>query len=203
MANLITLASGLSVTLAVTEGQTIVLNNGISDVARLSIATGAGAGRVVTASHNGRRVYGPFAVGSVTVSAISGSVAYELSGDVVSQLDDDYQPLTGLETGTVRALVSGVWILNGASAGQDSGWLSLIGGGFRLSYALDSGTASTTFSVDISADGSTSLGQAFTGTWASSTAYEDTGQRLVSNVAAKFFRFNVLSGGPLSVQRLA
>lgn len=100
-------------------------------------------------------------------------------------------------------LVSGDWILEGAVAGRDSGWLPLIGGGFRLAYALDSGTTSTTFSVDISADGVASLAQAFTGSWASSTLYEDTGERLVSNVNAKYFRFNVLSGGPLSVKRLA
>ena len=97
--------------------------------------------------------------------------------------------------------VSGAVILSGATAGQDSGWQPLTGGAFRLAYALDSGSTTTTFSVDISADGVTSLGQAFTGTWASSSQWEDTQRREVSNVTAKFFRFNVLSGGPLSVIR--
>lgn len=110
---------------------------------------------------------------------------------------------TGGVPAAVQALVSGAWILDGASAGQSTAWLPLIGGGFRLAYALDSGTTTTGFSVDISADGVTSLGQAFTGSWASSTVFEDTGQRLVSNVNATHFRFNVLSGGPLSVKRLA
>jgi hypothetical protein len=105
MANLTTLASGSSVTVSVTEQQFIVLNNGRSDVARLTIATGANAGRVVTAQHNGRRVYGPFGVGTVTLAAISGDVSYEVSGDATSQLDDDRQPLTGPENAAARALV--------------------------------------------------------------------------------------------------
>lgn len=98
---------------------------------------------------------------------------------------------------------AGVFILNGAVAGQDSGWLPLSGSKVRFAYALDSGSTTTTFSVDISSDGSTSLGQAFSGTWASSTQWEDTLERPISNVAATHFRFNVLTGGPLSVKRLA
>lgn len=95
--------------------------------------------------------------------------------------------------------VSAPWILAGATAGQGSGWIPYVAG-MRLAYALDSGTTSTGFSVDISADGSTSLGQAFTGTYASSTAYETTPPIWLSNQAARFIRFNVLSGGPLSVR---
>lgn len=111
--------------------------------------------------------------------------------------------LSASQVAALRSLVSGAWILNGATAGQDSGWLPLMGGGFRLAYALDSGSVTTTFAVDISGDGITSLAQAFTGTWASSTSWEDTGQRWVSNINAKFFRFSVLAGGPLSVRRIS
>jgi parallel beta-helix repeat protein len=110
MANLSTLAAGSSITLTVTDQQSIVLNNGRSDVARLTITTGPGAGTVVTASHNGRRVYGPFGAGTVTIAAVSGDVRYELSGDTVSPLDDDGQPLTPTENQSVRALVSGAGI---------------------------------------------------------------------------------------------
>jgi hypothetical protein len=106
MANLLTLAAGSSITLTVTDQQSIVLNNGRSDVARLQIATGPGAGRVVTAFHNGRREYGPFGAGTITISAVSGELRYELSGDGVSPLDDDGQPLTPTENQSVRALVS-------------------------------------------------------------------------------------------------
>jgi hypothetical protein len=103
--------------------------------------------------------------------------------------------------GRVLSLVSGAGtpILNAATAGQDSGWITYYPG-MRLAYALDSGSTATTFSVDISADGSTSLGQAFTGTWASTTA-EISPPIWLSNPAARFIRFNVLTGGPLSVVR--
>ena len=106
--------------------------------------------------------------------------------------------MTPAQTAATQALVSAPWILNGASAGQDSGWIGYVPG-MRLAYALDTGTTATTFSVDISSDGSTSLGQAFTGTYASSSAYEITPPIWLSNQAARFIRFNVRTGGPLSV----
>ncbi len=104
MANLLTLASGSSVVLTVTDGQTIVVNNAPTDRARLEITTGRGAGTVVTANHNGRRIYGPFSAGTITLAAISGAVRYELSGDSVSPMDDDAQPLTAIENQSVRTL---------------------------------------------------------------------------------------------------
>jgi hypothetical protein len=107
MANLSSLASGLSVTLLVTEQQQIVLNNAKTSVARLQIVTGPGAGTVVTASHNGRRVYGPFGAGTIMLFAISGDLRYELSGDSVSPMDDDGQPLIPTENMVVRSLVYG------------------------------------------------------------------------------------------------
>lgn len=116
MANLTTLASGLSVVLTVTEQQSIVLNNGRTDVARLQITTGPGAGSVVTASHNGRRVYGPFGAGTITLSAVSGDVRYELSGDSVSPLKDDSGLLA--EDGSILALSEATPYVNAtASAG--------------------------------------------------------------------------------------
>jgi len=101
----------------------------------------------------------------------------------------------------MQAMVSAPWILNGATAGQDSGWIPYIPG-MRLAYALDSGSTSTNFSVDASAssDGSTLPWQAFTGTWSSSSAYEISPPIYLSNQAARFIRFNVLTGGPLSVR---
>ena len=100
----------------------------------------------------------------------------------------------------VRGVVSGAWILNGATSGQDSGWVPYVGG-MRLAYALDSGTASTTFAVDYSVNGATSDGQAFTGTWASSTVFERTPPLWLSEYEARFIRVTVTSGGPLSVYR--
>lgn len=94
-------------------------------------------------------------------------------------------------------------ILSAASAGQNSGWVPISPNLERLFYQLDSGTTSTQFSVDISADGVNSLGQAFTGTWAASASGEFTPPLMFSNPLAKFYRFNVVAGGPLSVYRNA
>lgn len=94
---------------------------------------------------------------------------------------------------------AGAPVLDAGTAGSSSGWIAYTPG-MRLAYALDSGSASTTFSVDISADGATSIGQAFTGTWASTTA-EISPPIWLTNPQARYIRFNVLSGGPLSVIR--
>lgn len=107
MANLLMVASGSSVVLTVTDQQSVVLNNAPTSKARLEITTGPGAGKVVTADHNGRKVYGPFGAGTVTLSAVSGDCRYEVAGDSTSPLDDDGQPLTSTENQSVRALVSG------------------------------------------------------------------------------------------------
>jgi hypothetical protein len=92
-------------------------------------------------------------------------------------------------------------ILSGASAGTNSGWLPVAAYAERLAYSLDSGTTSTTFSVDFSADGVTSLGQAFTGSYASSSIAEVTPPILFSDIRAKFFRITVNTGGPISFLR--
>jgi len=103
--------------------------------------------------------------------------------------------------GSVGVVAAKAVILNGATAGQDTGWLPVSSSPERFVYQLDSGTTTTTFSVDISADGVTSLGQAFTGTWSSSALAEITFPIMFSHPLAKFFRWNVVSGGPLSVSR--
>lgn len=116
-------------------------------------------------------------------------------------------PLTGAvkglvgPDGRVYGISRGALILSGAVAGSDSGWVPISDAPERFAYQLDSGSTSTAFSVDISADGSTSIGQAFTGTWASSASAEITFPVMYSNPLAKYFRWNVLSGGPLSVSR--
>ncbi len=111
-----------------------------------------------------------------------------------------YDPANGSSSaGGSPVLGAGVPVLDAATAGTSSAWIPYVPG-MRLAYALDSGSTSTNFSVDISADGSTSLGQAFTGTWANTTA-EISPPIWLSNPAARFIRFNVLTGGPLSVIR--
>lgn len=125
-------------------------------------------------------------------------------------------PVTGkdesLDAASVQALVSRDWILNGANVGASSAWVPFAPGQ-RIAYALDSGTTSTTATVDYSFDGGASVaGQAYTISYASSTAFE-VGALLVSayfiglvNAAKQagaftgyFFRVTVTGGGPLSV----
>jgi hypothetical protein len=107
--------------------------------------------------------------------------------------------LTAAQTRATQALVTKDEIVSGASAGTSSLWIPYAAG-MRLAYALDSGTTATTFSLDISVDGTTSLGQAFTGTWASTTA-EITPPIWLTNPNVRFLRFNVLTGGPLTCLR--
>lgn len=125
--------------------------------------------------------------------------------DLVGGVRSKRNPVTGgvglLIDGKAVNVLPRTPILAGASAGADSGWLPMSAAPERFAYQLDSGSTATTFSVDISADGVSSLGQAFTGTYASSTVAEITFPIMFSNPLAKFFRWTVLSGGPLSVSR--
>ena len=89
-------------------------------------------------------------------------------------------------------------VLTDASAGQSSAWFPYVPG-MRLAYALSSGSAATGFTVDIASQPPTSLAQAFTGTWSSSTAYEISPPIYLTNATARFLRFNVVSGGPINV----
>ncbi len=132
MANLTTLSSGSSVTLTVTDQQTIVLNNGLSDKARLQVATGPGAGAVVADNHRGRRVYGPFGAGTVTLSAVSGDVRYELSGDSSSPLADDAANFDNQIASLLAALpVTSTWANRAAlvSAGTTTAFFTDVGVG--------------------------------------------------------------------------
>ena len=145
------------------------------------------------------------------VTDVGGNVSVEYSDDSTAKFNiaDTVTAVTNPLTGGIGILIDGVPVnvspkspvLNGASAGADSGWLPMSAAPERFVYQLDSGTTGTGFAVDISEDGVTSLGQAFTGTWASSTVAEITFPIMFSNPLAKFFRWTVLSGGPLSVSR--
>lgn len=94
-------------------------------------------------------------------------------------------------------------ILAGASAGQNSGWQRISPNPERLLWQLDSGAVNTQFAVDVSADGDNSLGQAFTGSWSSSTVAEFSPPLQFTNPQARYFRVTVISGGPFSVYRNA
>lgn len=135
-----TIAQGGSAVLAVVAGDSITLNSGKSDVARLTITTGDGAGSVVTASHSGRKKYGPFAAGTVTLQAVSGYCTYYVSSDGAS--DDlrtatvvrlDATDLSGLHTAG-RPVAAGVLVASPATGviyGQSdgAGGYEALGGG--------------------------------------------------------------------------
>ena len=113
-----------------------------------------------------------------------------------------------LDIVAAQALVSGARnteILTAANAGTDSGWLP-INGPENLAWQLTSGSTSTNWQIDVSpsADGSSPT-TAYTGTYASSTVIERSPElfNLPASLNARYFRFSVLSGGPISVFRNA
>lgn len=175
---------------ALNPGQ--ILRVTTSGVAEVEILEGGPLGTTtVTASS---REFGPYSVAArLIVESVGGTVTYGLN---------DYVPaLTAQQVGALAAVTGGdKTLLSGASAGASSAWVPYIAG-MRLAWQLDSGTTSTTFSIDISADGVTSLAQAYTGVWASSTVAEISPPLYLTNPLARFIRFNVLTGGPLSVDR--
>jgi hypothetical protein len=122
-------------------------------------------------------------------------------------IDDPQASLSSVrQDPTTGALVRGPFgarelILNAASSGAATAWLPISPNPERLIYQLTTGSTSTGFTVDISANGVTSLGQAFTGTWASSTTAYITGLINFSNPLARYLRVTVTSGGPISMAR--
>lgn len=148
------------------------------------------------------------AVGSPTAMVVTELTAAQLAALTTGQAGVTYEvtdlpgrPQYRWDGGRFVSPASRLPILSGASAGQSTTWLAVSNAPERFAYQLDSGSTATTFSIDISADGVNSLGQAFTGTWARSDLAEITPPIMFSNPLAKFFRWNVVSGGPLSVSR--
>lgn len=124
-----------------------------------------------------------------------------LGGDAGGSVD----PATGSFIGPAGELVPianhSRLVLNGATAGQASAWLPIAAYDERLIYQLTSGSTLTQFAIDVSADGVTSLGQAFTGTWQSSTVARRTRAIAFSHPLARYFRISILAGGPISFAR--
>ncbi len=83
-----TVAAGASEVITVTEGATLLLSSSKTDVARLTITTGPGAGKVVTNSHAGRRRYGPFGAGTVTLEVVVGYCTYYLSTEGANDIEE-------------------------------------------------------------------------------------------------------------------
>lgn len=111
-----TIAAGASATLTVTDGATVTLSSGPNDSARLTIATGPNAGAVVVSQHAGRKRYGPFGVGTLTLQSVSGYCTYYVSTDgaddaerAVTAVTLDSTDLTGLNTAG-KPIAKGVFL---------------------------------------------------------------------------------------------
>lgn len=184
----------VTVTGAGAVSATVVIRGGNSQAAMVTIATINASG---TNSAAGSRAWSDdYQFWEAEVTAISGAGAV-VSVDCVSDVGSG----SGGEPPFAGEALARSSILDAASAGVSTTWLAIAAYPERLAYQLDSGSVNTTFSIDVSADGLTSLGQAFTGSWARSDVAELTPPLMFANPQARFFRFNVLSGGPLSVSR--
>lgn len=73
----IPLPQGSSVSITVTSGQYVEVNNSATSRARISHSTQSG----VISNHAGRRRYGPFDAGTVTITAIVGGLTYDSGAD--------------------------------------------------------------------------------------------------------------------------
>lgn len=195
-----TIAAGSSFTVTMAPGTVL----DVSGNAEITF----GAGRYETLTGEGR--YGPY-LSSVTavikaISAVTFNNYYLTSqSEVAFDSSSTGGKIDGLVNGdgSIIPIVNLKYpILEGASAGTSSDWIPISPFPERLAYALDSGSTTTTFSIDVSADGGvTTLSQAFTGSYASSSVAEVTYPILYSALTATHFRINVLTGGPISFNR--
>ena len=188
-----TLQAGQTVSIQLAEGESYTVTP--SGTAQVSTRGVSGSELSAPRTLTSAQTFGPYTeAGAISIACLSGTVDYTQAGGPVYQ------------STTTGALVGGPFgarelILNAASSGAATAWLPISPNPERLIYQLTTGSVSTGFAVDISADGVSSLGQAFTGTWASSTTAYITGLISYSNPLARYFRVTVTSGGPISMAR--
>lgn len=152
--------------------------------------------------------FGPYGVlTTVTITAVGADISYRQYSSLAdgkAELTEDGDKINGATNpdGTTKYIGNPKEeMLVGASVGDSSSWLPVATYPERWTYKLDSGSTSTTFSIDFSADGLTSLGQAFTGSYSSSSVAEITPPILFTDVRALFFKITVNSGGPITFAR--
>jgi hypothetical protein len=188
--------AGLSANVYIPVGQILTVKCLGSATSTLTVRNSSGGAvqlDIASSALNGS--YGPYGQDTAAdMDATGGQVDYSV-GTASAQ-----GALNSAQLASVSARSS---ILSGASAGADSGWLLIGPHAERLLYQLDTGTTTTGFTVDISIDGVTSLGQAWTGTYNSSTVAEFSPPMWFTNPLAKYFRVTVTSGGPISFARCA
>jgi len=152
--------------------------------------------------------FGPYGVStSIKITAAGADITYRQFSNLISgktALTEDGEKINGAinPDGTTKYIGNPKEeMLVSASSGDASQWLPVATYPERWTYKLDSGSTSTTFSVDYSSDGLTSLGQAFTGSYSSSSVAEMTPPILFTDVRALFFKITVNSGGPITFAR--
>jgi hypothetical protein len=106
-----TLAQGSSATITITDqfdGLEVI--NRTQDLATVALASGAWSYGVTPQQHSGRRVYQLTGAGSITVTASSGALQYELTDAADNRVA---QSFSVAETASIRGLVSAAGILVG------------------------------------------------------------------------------------------
>lgn len=194
-----TLAAGTSITLTLDAGAVL----DITGSAELNF----GSGRIESCSGFGR--YGTYSTSvSVLVSAVSNVIYQEYNLETGGQSFDTTSSggkIEGIKNkdGSIVPIINlKQTVLQSASSGTSSDWLPIAAFPERLAYSLDSGSTSTTFTIGISADGgTTTLAQAFTGSWASSSVAEITYPIQYSDITATHFKITVTAGGPITFIR--
>lgn len=98
-----TVSEGSSASFAVTDGQTVEVNNGRGGRARIEHSVSG----VVAVNHAGRRQYGPFRAGTVTIFAAVNPLTYDFGSAPSTSTGDALSPT---ENELVRTLVAGTGI---------------------------------------------------------------------------------------------
>ena len=144
-----TISAGSSATISVPAGSTLKLSGmGTAQLVPPGVPGTDNAQRTVS----GELSFGPYPI-ACSVSAVAGANTNGLRYYVMAA-GDAVPPGAGqagagpLSADSLQGLVSRDWILNGASVGAASAWVQFTPGQ-RIVYALDSGTASTTATVDV------------------------------------------------------
>lgn len=152
-----TLAQGSSVTLTLNDqfdGLEVI--NRSQDLATVALATGTWSYGVTPQQHSGRRVYQLSSAGTITLTASSGALQYELTDAADNRVA---QSFSVAETFSIRSLVSGDRIADATSrditAADNAKFLAPTG---ALTYTIPAGLSPMpSFTVDCPASGAISI----------------------------------------------
>lgn len=152
-----TLAQGSSVTITITDqfdGLEVI--NRPQDLATVALTTGSWTYGATPQQHSGRRVYQLTGPGTITITASSGALQYELTDAADNRVADSFSVA---ETSSIRSFVSGDRIADAASrditAADNAKSLAPTG---ALTYTIPAGLSPMpSFTVDCPASGTISI----------------------------------------------